>query len=302
MAAARRPRPVQQDARGILDPEAMARVVRLERYPAGGELEGLVTWFWAVRWALPPGLLHEQRLITHPGANLSVGHTEPVGEATEPGPVTAELHGVYTRLGVRRLAGSGWAVAALLAPGGLGAVLPGPAGRTTDRVLPLEEGLAERWVRSVHRLVARMSAAHGDDPDAVERRRVELLRDLLERVVGAADPARVAAARQVAAVARLAETDRSIDRLEQLAAAAGVTPRTLQRLFAEHAGVPVTWVLRRYRIIEAAELARTGGGRPWAELAVDLGYSDQAHLIRDFRAHVGTTPAAYAARQQSARG
>jgi AraC-like DNA-binding protein len=102
-------------------------------------------------------------------------------------------------------------------------------------------------------------------------------------------------------VARLAETDRAIDRLDQLAAAAGVTPRTLQRLFAEHAGVPVTWVLRRYRILEAAELARTGAGRPWAALAADLGYSDQAHLVRDFRAHLGTTPAAYAARQAAAR-
>jgi AraC-like DNA-binding protein len=220
--------------------------------------------------------------------------------------VVAELHGVHTRLGLRRLAGSGWTVAALLAPGGLGALLPGRAARMTDRVLAPADALGAALgadpAAAQARLVARIDGVHGDDPDAVERRRVELLRTLLERLVAAADPARVAAARQVAAVARLAETDRGIDRLDQLAEAAGVTPRTLQRLFTEHAGVPVTWVLRRYRIIEAAERARTGGGRPWAELAADLGYSDQAHLIRDFRAHLGTTPAAYAARQEAARG
>jgi len=34
----------------------------------------------------------------------------------------------------------------------------------------------------------------------------------------------------------------------------------------------------------------------WAGLAVDLGYHDQAHLIRDFKAQVGFTPAVYAAR------
>jgi AraC-like DNA-binding protein len=32
----------------------------------------------------------------------------------------------------------------------------------------------------------------------------------------------------------------------------------------------------------------------WADLAVELGFADQAHLIRAFTATVGTSPAAYA--------
>jgi AraC-like DNA-binding protein len=31
----------------------------------------------------------------------------------------------------------------------------------------------------------------------------------------------------------------------------------------------------------------------WAELALELGYFDQAHLINDFRAIVGCTPVEY---------
>ena len=87
-------------------------------------------------------------------------------------------------------------------------------------------------------------------------------------------------------------------RVEDLSVLAGVTARTLQRMFAEHAGVTPTWVIRRYRLLEAAEQARLHGDEvSWSGLAADLGYSDQAHLVRDFRAHLGTTPAAYAARQ-----
>jgi AraC-like DNA-binding protein len=32
----------------------------------------------------------------------------------------------------------------------------------------------------------------------------------------------------------------------------------------------------------------------WADLAIELGFADQAHLIRAFTATVGTSPAAYA--------
>jgi AraC-like DNA-binding protein len=111
------------------------------------------------------------------------------------------------------------------------------------------------------------------------------------------DPGRVRTARQVAEVARLAETDRSIRRLADLCDRSGVGQRTLQRLFLHYAGVPPTWVVRRYRLLEVAETVRAGGPVSWAEVAADLGYADQAHLITEFRAATGQTPAAYAAAQ-----
>ncbi|HKN96828.1 MAG TPA: helix-turn-helix transcriptional regulator, partial [Pseudonocardiaceae bacterium] len=94
-------------------------------------------------------------------------------------------------------------------------------------------------------------------------------------------------------VAKVAETDRSVRRLADLSRRCGIAPRSLQRMFLRHAGVSPTWVLRRYRLIDAAEAVRDGERVSWAELADRLGYADQAHLIRDFRASVGQTPAAY---------
>ena len=68
------PEPVERDSRGILDPWLLRERVQLTRYPAGPALAGLVDRFWAVRWDLPAGQSHHQQVLTHPGANISVGH------------------------------------------------------------------------------------------------------------------------------------------------------------------------------------------------------------------------------------
>ena len=63
--------------------------------------------------------------------------------------------------------------------------------------------------------------------------------------------------------------------------------RTTQRVFRRYVGVPVKWVLCRYRLQQAA--------LEFADLAVALGWYDQAHFINDFRVMLGTTPGEYAA-------
>ena len=77
---------------------------------------------------------------------------------------------------------------------------------------------------------------------------------------------------------------------------AGSSVRTLQRLFERYLGLGPKWVISRARVQEAADRIATGDDVDFAALAVELGYSDQSHLIRDFKAMVGFTPAAYAQR------
>jgi transcriptional regulator GlxA family with amidase domain len=84
-------------------------------------------------------------------------------------------------------------------------------------------------------------------------------------------------------------------RVELLAAMHHVAPRTLQRLFRRYVGVGPKWVLKRLRIHQAAEQLTAKSPRQWTELALDLGYYDHAHFIRDFRLVVGRSPAEYAA-------
>ncbi|MDG4803538.1 AraC family transcriptional regulator [Micromonospora sp. WMMD980] len=88
-------------------------------------------------------------------------------------------------------------------------------------------------------------------------------------------------------------TDRSMLRVADLAGRHGVSTRRLQRLFLDHVGVGPKWVIRRYRLQEAIEQA-AAGPLDWSRVALDLGYADQAHLVREFTAVTGVPPAAYA--------
>jgi AraC-like DNA-binding protein len=278
------PDPVERDSRGILDPWLLRQRVQLTRYPAGPALAGLVDRFWAVRWDLPPGTVHRQQVLTHPGANFSVGHANARPGQRPAGPVEARLNGVARGLTTRVLAGAGWTVAAMTRPGGLGAFITGSASDFTDRIVPLQEAIGTDDVALVDQIAGQ--------PD--EAARTALLATALELAVHSE---RVAPATQVADVARLAEINRDVRRLSDLCAMADIAPRTLQRMFVHYAGVSPTWVIRRYRLLEAAETVREGNQVSWAEVAAALGYADQAHLIRDFRAATGQTPAAYAEAQ-----
>lgn len=64
---------------------------------------------------------------------------------------------------------------------------------------------------------------------------------------------------------------------------AGLTPRVLSRL------------LRLRALIESLDIETETN---WSQLAVEQGWFDQAHLIRDFRRHTGVTPRQYVVAQR----
>lgn len=281
------------DTRGIVDPEAMLRAVDFARYRAGAGLDGLVDWFWSAAWDLPPGTTHDQEVLNHPAGHLSVGTVDDQSGVLDP--PDGRVYGVLTGVSHRRLEGQGWTVAARTSVGGLGVFLDRPAREAADRQLTFANALPGVDAGAVAAVVEAET-----NPERVER-----LREALLLVVERRDPALVAEARLVVAVAAKAEQDRAVCRVEQLAAEAGVSVRSLQRMFDQHVGAGPSFVIRRWRIIEAAEAARAAAEEGqewhgWAMVAAELGYADQAHLTRDFRRHLGVTPSAYVARNRPA--
>ena len=81
--------------------------------------------------------------------------------------------------------------------------------------------------------------------------------------------------------------------VEQLCHEMEMPKRTLQRLFREHVGAPPKWVILHHRLQEAATRLARGELDTVGGLAIELGYSDQSHLTRDFRRTVGKPPAAF---------
>src|SRR5206468_2173450 len=75
--------------------------------------------------------------------------------------------------------------------------------------------------------------------------------------------------------------------IESVAEMSGVSRQHLARAFAHHVGVTPKTFARVMRFRRAMEL---GKRQLWAEVAAELGYFDQSHLIADFREFAGETP------------
>jgi AraC-like DNA-binding protein len=79
--------------------------------------------------------------------------------------------------------------------------------------------------------------------------------------------------------------------IETLAADAGMSSRSLARLFQRETGMGFQAWRQQARLAEA--LARLSSGRPVALVASDLGYASAAAFTAMFRRALGTTPSKY---------
>jgi AraC-like DNA-binding protein len=79
--------------------------------------------------------------------------------------------------------------------------------------------------------------------------------------------------------------------LDLLARQANLSPRQFRRRCLEESGLTPKHLARVLRFRHASQIARASGHRPdWAVIALDAGYYDQSHFIRDFREFTGRTP------------
>jgi AraC-like DNA-binding protein len=292
-------RPVTQDARGIVTPDAGLRRFRLDRFPPGAEVARLVDRYWLARWDLRGRPPHTQHVFAHPVVNVIF---------VDGGP--GMVSGVSTVVTSRTLAGAGWGLGVMFRPAGFRPLLRRSMTTIRDTVLPWADVVGDDRAAALAAAVAdagRGAGAPGAHPDDGDDGDHTDDGEQIDRVDGAAMAAAVEAAlrplvparrqgwEDTAALVERIAADPAFLTVEDVARQAGATPRQLQRRFADHVGIGPKAVIRRYRLYEAAERARGGGRVDWAAVAASLGYSDQAHLTRDFTGHFGLPPGRYVA-------
>ncbi len=256
----------------VLEPSRAGERIALGRADSPPGLAPFVDYFWWVAWDTPEP--YGQAVIPRPVLHLSAERTG--------GRARLLVNGVHRRRFTRTLSGRGRTIATAFRPGGFHPFLRRDVAELLDREVGAADllGVDDREVAD---------ALVGDDLDVEDG--VALLAGWLTSLEPAADPV----VDDVTRLVELAEQDTSVVRAQQLADAAGVSLRTLQRQFRAYVGAGPKWVVQLFRLLDVAEAAHLEGSADWAALASELGYADQSHLIRNFTAMVGRPPAAYAA-------
>ncbi|WP_344870442.1 AraC family transcriptional regulator [Allokutzneria multivorans] len=233
---------------------------RLERMPSSLPL---VERYWTTSWDVPAGRTASVTLLPHPCVNLVYDRGQVL------------ISGVGRERFTYSYQGTGRVFGIKFRPGGFQPFYGSSVAELTDQVRPL----STLWGSSADDFAASLSVA--SDPVAVAER------FLLERWPARVDPEVFLVERIVHALLR----DREVARVGDVTERFGISVRTLQRLFRRYVGVGPKWVLKRYRLHEAAGRLAAGESVGWAE----LGYCDQSHFIRDFVRVVGVSPSVWCA-------
>ena len=253
--------------KGVVNPAAVGKVFRLERFAPAPDLAPFIEHFWLVAWQLPDGVTHVQRTLPSPCIHLvfDAGRTA--------------VFGVMTGSFEYTLKNSGRVLGVRFRPGAFRSFLRQAVQSITNRELPLS------------------SLFHCDDAEA-ERGVLEAPDDAgmvaaASAVIRRALPPPDAEIERIGAIMHTIQQRADIIQVRQLADATGISVRRLQMLFKEYVGATPKWVIRRNRLLDAADQLAGGNEVDLASLAQALGYYDQSHFTTDFEKLVGKPPADY---------
>lgn len=248
------------------------------------ELSPWVQHFWYVQWDLRGLPSSRAGTLPHPNSYLVFEHDLLEPPDSPAVAQRAEVSGVTTRKFSRSMEGHGRVFGLKFTPGGLRPFLQTSTSALTDRVVPAREVFGENIVTLAFQLRTLDS--------------VEVMAEATSLYLKQHLPPRDTDAEQCAALVALIFNDPAILTVEKLSDRTAISVRTLQRLFKEYVGVSPKWVIRRYRLHDLIERLHTEETFDGARIAAELGYTDQSHLINDFRKLSGYTPTEYKKRRR----
>ncbi|MDH4616493.1 helix-turn-helix domain-containing protein [Brevibacillus sp. AY1] len=257
--------------RGILHATAGRDKFALSRFEPGPLLEPFIEHYWTIHFDVHPETPYSQTVLSYPNVHLVFEHDD-LGRR-------ALLYGIPKQPFVRKLRGVGRVLGVKFRAGGFYPFWQRDVSLLTGATVKASEvfgSVADEWKHAV------LDA--GDDAAMARQAEIALSTRL---------PERDAQAELAARIVQDVMDYRDIIRVEQMSERTGLSIRQLQRLFRKYVGVTPKWVIKRFRLQETALRLEWDKSAQWAELAVQLGYFDQAHFIKDFKSVLGLSPAEY---------
>ncbi|TVX93712.1 helix-turn-helix domain-containing protein [Paenibacillus agilis] len=256
--------------KGILNAKTGDQTYALTRFHPSPKLSAFVQHYWVVQWDVRGKAPYPQTVLSHPNVNLIVERD------------MARIYGVSRTTSTRLIEDHGWVVGVKFKPGGFYPFWHKPISELTDRSISFEEVFGEE---------SDLLRADIFAMESIESA-VQLVESMLAAVIERlpeVEPDMLFVSEAVANI----QSDRTIMKVDDVVQRTGLHIRKLQRLFDRYVGVSPKWVIQRYRLHEAAASMEAGEATDWSQFSIDLGYYDQSHFIRDFKAIIGRSPEEY---------
>jgi AraC-like DNA-binding protein len=288
----------------VLSPAEFLRHARYDHALPAPPLRRWVDRYWSVTWELPPGRRHLVTTLDEPAVHLTrewggVRRAGADGAGTWiTGPVTRGRFDVTQT-------DSGEVVGVRFRLGGTTAFTAAQPAAVRDRTVPAAEWFLPHDGPAPGEPVPRRGSAALAAPD-------------LDAWLLALDPHDAPGFAEFTALVELL-ADPAVTGTAELERRSGLGTRTLQRSFRRFVGIGPKRMILRSRVSDAVAAIDSGavhtaamaggatgsgasasgasdraGRRSIADLAHELGWYDQSHFVRDFRAITGSTPSAYA--------
>jgi len=253
-------------AKGLIEKHVSMQHFDLTTVTPSRALAHVVAHYWIVEWDLPEGQIYKQENLPHASQHIVL---DPQYESG--------VFGLTSGAFSYRLEGKGRVFGCKFHPGQFRRFATHEMRKLTDQSVPV----SSYFEANDDELLTTFRASENSAQMALE----------IEAMLLRCDIQKDEKADLAQSVVEFIEENREVFEVAVVARHFGVSPRALQRLFADQVGIGPKWVIERYRMIEAVEALNNSVGVSLTELSHALGYFDQAHFSKAFKRLTGRSPA-----------